>query len=802
MLRIFFKSAWRNFLRQRASGLINVTGLSIGMSAAILIFFWIQNEFNFDNYHENHQDIYRISNYLNTGKENPSVWETSPYLLGQKAEEELPEVLAIARIQPIQYNVPYFQIKGEFIREEHCAYVDSGWFKVFSYKFLKGSPDAFNSHPHSLLLTESKARKYFGNEDPVGRVIRIDTLNYTVRGVLKDNPTNSSFHFDALFPVASLMTHPDAKKNALSWGNYNYLTFLKLLPGANPVTVSDKLTTIIQRERSNTEFRAGLKSLAEMHFESELDNSAIVHGNYKLVKIFVVLGILLLTIACINYVNLTTARATVRVKEVSIKKIVGAERRQLFAQFVLESALVCLLALSLAWLILYLVLPAFNQFTGKSFNLNDQAGWIVRLLAVTFVSSVVLTSIYPAILLSSFRPLSVFRGASMFKVKDGLLRKALVVVQFTVSIALITGTIVIYRQMNYIQKQNSGFNREQVFTFSIPYKILRKYDSEKRVSLTQSVRQDLLNQPGIEMVTLLNQGSVINMRGWSSGNSTDWDGRDPEFQPAIAYFQTDSSFKDLLSLEIKEGRWFLTGSDADKNNSILNETAVNELGIRKPVIGQRFISQGDTGVIIGVVKDFFYKTLHEKIGPVVIRNDQTYANSFFVKTQAGMSMEARSRAELVWRKFFPGEPFNYQFTNVEFEAMYRAEKRASQLIWLFSVLAIFISCMGLYGLASFTAERRGKEIGIRKVLGASVGSIVGLLSIDFLKLIFISLLVASPLAWIAMNNWLNDFAYRVELGGWIFIAAGCLAILVAFASIGLRALKAATANPVEKLRSE
>lgn len=802
MIKIFFKTAWRNFTRQRSTGLINISGLAIGMSAAIMIFLWIRNELSFDNYHKDAGQIYRIKNYLGLQEKDVSIWETSPYLFGEKAIESLPEVVAITRIQPLYYNPPFFNIKGEFAKEESCAYIDSSWFNVFHYEFVKGNAAAFNSNPFSVILAEKKAKKYFGNEDPIGRIIRVDTIDYMVQGVLKDNPPNSSFQYDVFFPVAAYMSNPENKKNLFSWGNYNFLTFLKLLPQADTKQVESKLTGIIRKERNRDDFKVGLTAVQDMHFENDLNNSLLQHGNEKMVKIFVVLGVLLLAIACINYVNLTTARASIRIKEVSVKKIVGADRKQLFAQFVIESALVSFLSMLIALLILYITLPYFNRFTGRNFSLSEQSGWIATIFVIVFLCSVLLTSIYPALLLSSFKPLSIFRGAGIFQIKDGMLRKGLVVAQFTISIVLIIGTIVIYRQMQFIRQQSSSFNKSQVFSFTIPFKVLFKYQGDNRTSLTGSIKQELLSQTSIENVTLANTGSLINMKGWSSGNNTDWDGRDKEFKPAIAFFEADTSLQHILNLQLHSGRWFLPGSEADKHNSILNETAIKEFGIKEPVIGQRFTSRGDTGVIIGVVKDFFYKSMHEKIGPVVIRNEQSYSGTYFVKTTPGKTIEAKEAAISIWKKFFPMEPFSYQFMNEEFENMYRADQKASMLVWIFSMLAIFISCMGLYGLASFTAERRSKEIGIRKVLGAGIGSIVGLISIDFLKLVLLALIIASPLAWLAMNNWLQEFAYRVNIGWWIFFVAGAIAILIAFASVGFRAIRAAMANPVKALRTE
>ncbi len=801
MIKNYLKTAWRSLFKQKGISLINIIGLSTGMVAAILIFLWVQNELNFDNYHKDARDIYRITSYLNTDEKEPLAWETSPFLLGEEIKKQVPEALAVARILPM-YEAKHVNIKGEFSEEKRCAYIDSQWLQVFHYDFISGNATAFNSSPFSMLLTASVSKKYFGNENAVGKTIRIDTIDYIVQGVLKDNPANSSFQYDVLIPQAARSTNPRAKKSDTEWGNYGYLTFVKLLPSADPGKTAKKIAAIFAKARDGVKVGAGLNALSEMHFDKTASSSQLLRGDKKMVTIFSVLGVLLLAIACINYVNLTTARASMRVKEVSIKKIVGANRQSLFAQFIMESALVSLIALLIALLALGICLPYFNQFTEKNFVISYSSLYLWTILGGTFLSAVALTSIYPALLLSSFKPLSIFRGAGLFKFKDGLLRKSLVVVQFSISVILIVSTIVVYQQMKFINRQNSAYERSQLFSFSIPFEILRKYEGEKRQSLTSSIKRELMLQSTVTDVSLMNMRSVVNMQGGSSGGSNDWDGRNKDYQPMIAFFEADTSLKGILNLEMKEGRWFLPGNSGDAHNSILNETAVREFNIKRPVIGQRFTSRGDTGVIVGVVRDFYYKTLHEKIGPAVIRNVQDYNSTYLVKTSPGKTMEAKAAAEATWKKFFPADPFSCKFMNEEFEALYRADNKAATLVWIFSFLAILISCLGLYGLAAFTAERRGKEIGIRKVLGASVSGIVRLLSTDFLKLIFIAILIASPIAWLLMNKWLQEFAYRINIAWWMFLSAGAIALIIAFVSIGVRAIKAAVTNPTKSLRTE
>lgn len=801
MTNTYLKTAWRNIRYQKGTSIINIAGLAIGMWAAVLIFIWVQNELSFDSNHKNAKDIFLIKNYIGADKQDASVWENSPYLLGEKAQEQVPDIIKVARIQPVKFPVPYVNRNGNFIKEENCAYVDSSWFSMFDHKLLSGSMNAFNNNPFSVLLTASKAKKYFGSEDPLGKTLRIDTIDYKVQGVLANNPANTSFNFDVFLPLAAKMSNAEVKKDIFYWGNYSYLTFIKLLPSADPSAVEKKLTAILlkERERESMDLKAGLVNLPAMHFDKSIQDPDLLRGDRKTVGIFSVLGILLVLIASINYVNLTTARATLRMKEVSMRKIAGAGRIQLFVQFVTESFLISFIALVIAVIGVSISLPMFNEFSEKTFSFS---GMVWMIAGAMLFLSVVLCSIYPALLLSSFRPITFFKGSNVFGLKSVSLRKGLVVTQFTLSIILIISSIVVYRQMQFISRQSTIADKSQIFSFKLPFSIYKKYKKEaERVGFMEMYKQQLTAQSSVATVTRLNGGSLINMQSWSSGDGTDWDGRESGFEPKISFFESDGGLKDLLNLRLTHGRWFIEGT-ADKMNSILNETAVRELNIHQPVIGQRFVARGDTGIIVGVVKDFYYKKLNEKIGPVVIRNTPEMSSTYFVKTVPGRTMEAKNAAEKTWKSFFPSEPFPYTFLNDEYEALYRSEQRILLLVGVFSVLAILISCLGLFGLAAFTAERRRKEIGIRKVVGASVTDIVTIISREFVLLISIAFLIATPLAWWAMNNWLRDFAYRTNFAWWIFLVAGLVTVIIALTTMSYHAIRAAVQNPVKSLRTE
>jgi predicted permease len=801
MLKNHFKHAWRNFWKHRATGFINIAGLSVGMAAAVLIFIWVQNEMSFDKHETDAANIFRIKNYLSLDKNTTWIWETSPYQVGEAVKKQLPEVDAVARIMPVNYQPIYFNINGEFFPEEKAAYVDDKWFDMFKNDFISGNTVAFNQHPFSIILSESKAKKYFANQDAIGKTIKIDSNTYQVQAVIKDAPANSSFRFDAYIPVAAKFTNAQDRQNSLQWGNFNYLTFLKIHPGTNLKTVSGKIKGILEANRKQKNLEIGLTPLTSLHFENDLKRSSTIHGDKKTVYIFIILGVLLLLIACINYINLTTARASLRAKEVSIKKIVGAGRAQLFMQFVAESALVSIMALILTTLIVAACLPAFNSFTERNFILSVGSGYLWIILLSTLLATVVLNSIYPALLLSSFKPLNTFRGASVLRLKDTSLRKGLVVLQFTFSIFLIVGVITIYRQLAFIRNQNPGYNREQIMSFEVSYKLIQKHDDKQQAAFMNTIKQSLLSHPAIESVSLTNFGSVLNNNSSSSGSSNDWDGRPTDFVPPITFINVDNDYTNVVNFKIAMGRWFLQGN-SDKHNVLLNETAAREFNLHKPYIGQRFIAQGDTGRVIGIVKDFNFRSFYEKITPLVIKSADEWCTNIQVKVAAHKQRDAIAAAQGIWKTNFPGEPFSYKFVDEEFDNLYRSDAKSSGLMSVFAVIAVIISCLGLFGLAAFTAEQRGKEIGIRKVLGATVSGIVSLLSIDFIVLIIVALVIASPLAWWLMNLWLQNFAYRIDMQWWVFILAGTISVLIAFITISFQAIKAAVANPVKSLRSE
>lgn len=785
-------TAWRNIRHQKLHSVINIGGLAIAMTAVILIMLWVQNELRFDSHHPDADRIYLVKNYLQIDKNETWIWENSPHGLHAAITQQVPEAAMVTHIMRTQQHELTLRNNNNAFNIEWAIYADRNWFNVFQYHFLEGNADNLFAHPYSVALTASKARNIFGNTHVAGKTVLIDSTSYVVGAVLADNPVNSSFQFDVLIPLTAKLNTKARLDNAAYWGNFTYKTFVKLQPGASAAKATDKINDIFQKNRKELTVNATLLPIKHLHFDNSFQWSAFVHGNIKTVKIFTALAILLLLAAGINYVNLSIARAGLRTKEIGVRKIVGASRRHLFFQMMSESFLTSLIALLISVIMVELSLPFFNSFTGVAFSFNLFDSHIALLLGGVLVTILLLTGIYPALLLSAFNPLRLFRGTGYIRLKDVLLRKGLITVQFVFAVVMTVAAIVIYKQLRFIQQQSTAYNEQQIFTVRVPDKAVHKVVVEKNDVLVP-VKNELLSNAAIQYVSRMNNGSIVDNPHVVSGD-LDWEGKPSDYEPSYTDFAADKDLNSIMQFEFVQGHWF-TG---DGKDVILNEAAIKQFGIREPVIGLPF----DGGKIIGVVKDFHYRSMHEKIGPVVIRLRAGAVSSFLVSAVPGQAITALEATKKVWAQHFPGEPFHFSFMDEEFERLYREDRKALSFTMAFSGLSIFISCIGLLGLVTLVAAQRKKEIGIRKVLGAGVGSLVTLISKDFLKLVVIAICIATPLAWLAMNKWLEDFAYRIELQWWMFLLAGIIAIAIAFITIGFQSVKAALSNPVKSLRTE
>ncbi|GAB3990875.1 ABC transporter permease [Spirosoma daeguense] len=790
--------AIRNLLKTKLFGLLNVTGLAVGMAAAVFILLWVQNELSFDTYHAKSERTRAIITHFQVSKEETWHWSTTPLPLMEQIQQ-LPEIEQIARVAKPFWNGLTMKIGEQLVTLPKAASVDDNWFTIFDYTLVDGSLTGFNRNMRSLALTESRAAQLFGSAKAVGQLVRIDTLDYVVRAVLKDNPVNSSFQFDCLLPMSAHLANPQTAKNDNKWGNFNCETYVVLRPDANIQQLQKKITHIIQQSKrdeetgkADTGVTLELEPLAEVHFDT-LGRQDNEQGDRRTVYIFLGMALAILLMACINYVNLTTARASIRAKEVGVKKLIGAGTSQLFGQFMLESSLMCLTALGVAILLVYGLMPIFNNLTNKTFTLglSNSSLWLV--LGGTTLLAIILTGIYPALLLSSFQPIRAIRGFNVLGSGNSFFRKSLVVVQFTISIIFLIATLVVYQQIRFIRTTKLGYDRDHIVALTIPWGVQPKVDP-------MVLKSRLLEQSSIADATVAGQ-NIVEINSAHSG-SLDWDGRPADFQPTVAQISVESDYLNVFKLKMAQGRWFQKNNTADEQNVVLNEAAVRKFNLRKPVIGQRFHFQGNKGVVMGVVRDFHYKSLHEKIGPLVMFSQPGWHSGIYLKIVPGKESEALNAVQAVWADMIPSRPVNYKFLDETFDRLYKTEARTATLFNSFAVIAVLISCLGLFGLATFTAEMRIKEIGIRKVLGASVLSLLALLSKDFMKLILAAMLIAIPIGYYCMNLWLQEYAYRIDMAWWLFALAGLFAIGIALLTISFQSARAALTNPVKSLRSE
>jgi len=791
MIRNYFKTAWRNILRNKFYASINVIGLTVGLTVGLLILLWVNDELNFDGFHKKSKQIYQMEAQIGTGT-SKQTWGGVPAPIATHAVKEIPEVVNSVRIGQ-NYDYAIFRYKDKLLPagENGAYYTEPSLFKIFDFKLLRGN--ANNPFPdlHSIIITESTAKRFFDDADPIGKVLLADNRdNYTVAGILPDFPEKSTLKADMLFSFDVVKKNFGGNGNWKTveddWGDYFYQTFLLLRPGASPQTVANKLTAIhqsAQKEAVGAGLNYKMQALEKIH----LYNPDGTPAGLQTVKIFLIVAILILLIACINYVNLSTARAMMRSKEVSVRKIIGAERLQLFAQFIIETTLFFSIALILSCIAVKLLMPVYNNISGKqmTFDLMDLAVWkVIGLIAICTLAA---SSIYPALLLSSFKPISALKGKISLGIGNALFRKALVVTQFIFSIGLIIGTLIINNQLKYIREKDPGYDRSQVFSFGMR-------DMQKNY---QGIRAELLEQPGIKAVTSA-QDNIVSIDG--NTGDTDWDGKAPNQSFLIHPMSIDREYFKFFKLKLADGDSFL-GVAADSAHYILNETAVREIGMKNPV-GKRFKLHDRDGIIVGVVKDFNFASLKQKIEPFIFYYRPGNNWRMFVKTSGKDAPRALEAVRNVWKKYNSAFPFDYSFLDDDYDHMYKSDQRSGKLFSAFAGIAIFISCLGLFGLATYTSQVKIKEIGIRKVLGASVTNITTMLSKDFMALIVISLVIASPVAWFLMGKWLQDYAYRVNIEWWVFALAGLATIVIASMTISYQAIKAALMNPVKTLRSE
>jgi putative ABC transport system permease protein len=767
-------------------------GLTVGMTACLLIFLYVRFELSYDKFHPKADRIYRMVTDLKTPSEtvhpDGPAWAVGPHL-----QFDLPEVEAFTRVNYDNLLVRKGDIK--FV-ENGAIWADSAFFTIFNFPLLKGNTRTALTQPYSIVLSETAAKKYFGKQDPMGQTLLItgEGKPAIVTGLMKDMPENTLIKSDVVLSL-STVTSIYAKGIDDEWGNYGPYTFILLKPGANALALQKKFPAFLDKW-NGTEMKKMqmfptllLEPLKDVYLKSTHNGS---NGNMMNVYVFSIIALFILVIACINFINLTTARASERAKEVGIRKVAGAVRSQLARQFMGESVIICLIAFLLTLGLSSLLLSSFNQLAGKiiSTGIFANSGLLLLLFGIALVIGL-LAGIYPAFVLSSFKPIIVLKGRFATGAKGSILRKSLVITQFAISTALIIGTIIVYTQMRYMRSRDLGFNKDQVL-------VIDTNGDGNSVMLQKQVA----NLPKVKATTL--SGSVPGSGHQGAYSEVENAKGDLQIANLDLYF-VDFDYIPTYGIRMAAGRPFDRAYKTDSNNAmILNEAAVKILGYHSPqqAIGKRFKQWGHEGQIIGVIKDFHYHSLQSPIKPLTMRMQWDRFGLLSVKVNPTNVQATIAAIEKEFKTVIPNRPFSYYFMDEFFDRQYRSEERFGRLFLNFAALAIFISCLGLLGLASYSTMQRTREIGIRKVMGASVSNIINLLSKEFLKLVVIAFFIATPVAWYFMNKWLLDFAYRTHISWWIFAAAGLLALLIAVLTISFQAFKAAIANPVKALRTE
>ncbi len=805
MLKNFFITTVRNLLRNKAYLIINVLGLAIGLTSFIFISLYVLNELSYDRFHSKSERIFRVKvKGQMSGQVLDQAVTAAPMAAAMIAD--YPEVEQTVRIARFGAWLVRYKEKG--FNEDNMLFADSSFFDVFDFKLLRGNPQKALLHPKSVVLTETTARRYFGDEDPMGKTLSVesDTVFYTVTGIMQDVPVNSHMHFDMM---ASLNTLGESKNKY--WVSHNYYTYIVLKKGADVPAFEKRMDEMVVKyvgpqlkqiigislqdfKKAGSFFGYQLQPLTDIHLKSNIQVELEANGKMAYVRIFSIIAILILLVAIINFVNLATAKSSARAKEVGIRKTLGSTRLALIYQFLGESVVLAFIAAFTAGILVALLTPGFYALVGTRLSVSLFSGisGIFLLIALALVVGII-AGIYPAFVLASFKPITVLKGSARKGAKPGLLRSVLVVTQFIISITIIIGTIVIYRQLNYMQNKDLGFDKEQLV-------IVRRPDALKKK--IESFKQELLTNPNISGVA-----NASSIPGRTHSNNGFLKEDDPQ-KNTFLLMQNRVSFEyaQVLGLKLVEGRLFSREYGTDSTAIIINETAAKALGLTSP-LGKNILEPGNQQFIkrpiIGVVKDFNLESLHNKIAPacltIMYGNQEGY---MLIRLKTKNIKETIGFIEDKWKSYTASQPFQYFFFDEDYQNLYKSEAKSGQIFIIFACLAIFIACLGLLGLITYTATVRTKEIGIRKVLGAGIPGIVGMLSTEVIRLIFIATFIAWPIAWFATNSWLENFADRIEVGPFVYVFATLIALFIGLVSISFQAIKAAMANPVNALKYE
>lgn len=815
MFKNYIKSAYRNLLSKRGFSLINIIGLSIGMTCCLLIFQYVSFEYSFDRFHKNEQGLYRVlQGYGQLGEKMDQGQGFTAQSLAPALLEGVPEIAFATRVHTDDALVSNPAQPGKVLEESGILYVDSSFLKMFTFPLRSGNPRTVLS-PGTVLISESAAQKYFGTDSPEGQNLAVTGLvekTFTVAGVFADVPANSHLQFDVLLPMHDLLKSEDyAAEPEGGWSWNNFATYIQLHPGADLHTVRAKMTDVLMRQRGDALKQQGLaghmdaQPLSDVHLNQEIDGVAnSVPGSYRTVYFFIVIGLITFVIALVNYINLATARAANRSREVGVRKAAGARRQQLIWQFLFESALMNFSAALLSVVLASMLLPVVNDIAETTLDVDQ---WLSPGFWLAFVFTVgagtLLGGLYPAFVLSSFKPATVLKGGGVRLTSHLWLRRTLVVTQFAASIVLLSGTAIVYDQINHMRRLDLGLDLGKVLTIRSP-RVLP--ENTQRTTAMATFLQELRSIPGVDLPARSSTvpGGGFNWNGAAIRRATD----DPAKAIRGVATYIDTTFAQLYGLKLVAGRDF---GDITLNASadtvtwpvMVNETSVKSLGYASAadVVDEMLDIGGYSARVIGVYKDFNWSSGHQPRQNIVL--GATSAGQYVsFRVAAPEASAVIERVSAVYNELFPGNVFSYSFADQSFDRQYRNDQRFAKLFTIAAAMTIFIACMGLFGLVAFTAQQRTKEIGMRKVLGATITGIVALLSRDFLKLVLIGFVVAVPLTWYGMEKWLENFAYRTEIGPGVFLAAGAVALFVALLTVSWQSIKAAIANPVESLRNE
>lgn len=786
MLNNFLLITFRNFFRHKSSFFINLFGLSTGLASTILIMLWVIDEFSIDQFHADRELIYSVMENQ-TYEDGKFSTHSTPGILSTALKEEYPEIeLAATSTWPVEGQLTY---KDQRLKTSG-RYVDPDFLRIFTYPVLHGDIDHALDNPTSIVLTEEMAMKLFGRADVVGE--SVDYLSeikrsYQIAAVVMDVPPQSSLQFDYLISFDVFRSDNDWVND---WGNNGPRTHIKTIAGAEELALEQKIKNFIVERNENSNVELFLHPYTDGYLYGRFENGVQSGGRITYVKIFLAIAGFILLIACINFMNLSTARSARRAKEVGIRKTLGANRKILISQFIGESILITVMSLLIALVLVALVLPQFNLITEKQISL-DFTDWryLVVMISVVFITGILAGS-YPALYLSSFEPGKVLKGKVRLSGGEAFIRKGLVVFQYTLSVGLIIATMVIYLQLRFIQNQNLGYQQSNIVYFNIEGDLIHNYEG-----FASALRQI----PEIEEVSASSH-TFLGRNSNSSG--VEWPGKNPESRILFEMVATDNDLQEVMGLELIDGRFFSRDYADDSTRLVINESAAKVMGLDNPVGTNVKYWGGIEAQIVGLIKDFQYESVRSAIAPMIIRYQPEHTSTCMVKVNTTDTQSTMNKIGAEFERFNPNYVFDYHFLDDEYDKMYTSEVRVGSLSGYFSLFAIAISCLGLFGLSSFTAERRTKEIGIRKALGASSSSIVYLLTKDFTKLVSLSVIISVPLAWYVMKLWLEGYEYRIELGWWIFLAGSVISLVVAWITISFQSVRAAHANPALSLHVE